>query len=292
MTTLKRILATTDLSAPARHAAERAALVSQETAAPLDLLHVANLAPLEKFRQLLLETADDPRQQLLDAAREKLCELAEMLRRRYGVAAGVNVAAGPVLVELTNAVDAMDPSLIVCGATGENLIRRLLLGATAERLLSRATRPVLVVKQAPRDHYRRLLVPVDFSASSIRAIRHAQAIAPQAEITLLHAFIVPFEGRFRYAGVHDDVIKHYRVVAREEATRTLRALSDEAGLSTARSLVLHGDAWLRIIEQEQEQDCDLIVMGKHGQSMLEELWLGSVTKHVLAESQSDVLVSV
>ena len=33
------------------------------------------------------------------------------------------------------------------------------------------------------------------------------------------------------------------------------------------------------------------VMGKHGENFLEELLLGSVTKHVLAESQGDVLVS-
>jgi nucleotide-binding universal stress UspA family protein len=51
MTTLKRILAATDFSAPARHAAERAALLSRATGASLDLLHVANLAPLERLRQ-------------------------------------------------------------------------------------------------------------------------------------------------------------------------------------------------------------------------------------------------
>jgi len=39
-------------------------------------------------------------------------------------------------------------------------------------------------------------------------------------------------------------------------------------------------------------DCDLIVLGKHGESMVEELLLGSVTKQVLAESQGDVLVSI
>jgi nucleotide-binding universal stress UspA family protein len=49
---------------------------------------------------------------------------------------------------------------------------------------------------------------------------------------------------------------------------------------------------VRILEQEQEQDCDLLVMGKDGRAGFDELLLGSVTKRVLAESQSDVLVSV
>ena len=35
---------------------------------------------------------------------------------------------------------------------------------------------------------------------------------------------------------------------------------------------------------------DLIVIGKHGLQVMEELLLGSVTKHVLAESQCDVMV--
>jgi nucleotide-binding universal stress UspA family protein len=46
MTKLKQLVAATNLSAPSRHAVERAALLSQETGASLDLLHVANLAPL------------------------------------------------------------------------------------------------------------------------------------------------------------------------------------------------------------------------------------------------------
>ena len=46
------------------------------------------------------------------------------------------------------------------------------------------------------------------------------------------------------------------------------------------------------IEQEQEADCDLIVIGKHGKDAIEELLLGRVTRHVLTESQGDILVSL
>lgn len=54
---------------------------------------------------------------------------------------------------------------------------------------------------------------------------------------------------------------------------------------------VHGTATLRILEHEQTMDADLIVMGKHGQSVMEKLLLGSVTQHVLTHSSSDVLIA-
>ncbi len=294
MNQLNRILAATDLSAPARHAVERAALVGRDTAATLDLLHVANLAPLERLRQLMGATSTDMEQRVLDTARQKLHDLAAALHQRFGVMAGTHVVAGSLLAELAKKVDGLAASLLVCGAKGESIIRHFALGTMALRVLSTTTCPVLVVKQQPHESYRRLLVPVDFSPSSLRAIRHARSIAPQADIVLLHAFDVPFEGHLRYASVDDDTINHYRIIAKQEATQKLHALHHEAGLTPYNSslIVLHGDPCLRIVEQEQEQDCDLIVIGKHGENLLEELFIGSVTKQVLSESQGDVLISV
>lgn len=294
MTQPNRILAATDLSAPARHAAARAALVSKETGAALDLLHVANLAPLERLRQLMDATPAEMQQRVLDAARQKMLELADALRQRYGVSAGTQVASGSLLAELARQAQATAVALLVCGSRGESVIRHSLLGTTAVRLLKTATYPVLVVKQAPHEPYRRVLVAVDFSAASARAVRHAQQVAPGADIVLLHAFEVPFEGYLRYASVDEAAISHYRTVTGQEALQQLAALRDRAGLppTSAKLVVLHGDPRLRIIEQEEELDCDLIVMGKHGDSVLETLLLGSVTKHVLAESQGDVLVSM
>ncbi len=294
MTKLNALLAATDLSAPARHAVERAALISSQTGTPLNLVHVANLALLEKLRQLITENPEEMQQRVLDAAREKLHDLAAALLKRYGVSAGTRVASGSVLAALTEESDAMAADLIVCGARGEGFMRHLLLGATAERMLDRTKCPVLVVKQAVHESYRMLLVPVDFSPSSLRAIDHARAIAPQAEIVLLHVFDVPFEGHLRYAGIDDNTIKHYRVAAKQEAMQKLHALSAEAMLPphATRFIVTMGNPSTCVVEQEQELDCDLIVMGKHGENTLEALFLGSVTKRVLAGSQCDVLVSV
>ena len=103
---------------------------------------------------------------------------------------------------------------------------------------------------------------------------------------------MPFEGKLRYAGVEEDSINRYCIVARQSALQRMRQLSEEGGLALgATRYCVQGDASRHAIEQEQEQDCDRIVLGKHGRNALEELLLGSVTKHALAESNCDVLVS-
>ncbi|KZE35173.1 nucleotide-binding universal stress UspA family protein [Crenobacter luteus] len=294
MTAIRHLLAATDLSAPARHAAQRAALLARERGATLELLHIASTAPLDKLRRLVGELPGGVEDRVLDALRHDVLLLAEELHVRYGVAAGVRIANGAIPQEIHEAARKTGTDLVVLGARGASFMRHLLLGSTAERMVRKIRHPMLVVKQPPHDAYRRVLVPVDFSASSLPALRLARAVAPAAHIVLLHAFDVPFEGKLRLAGVDDGAIGHYRTAARQDALQKMARLADAAGLAPgeATPTVLHGDAWLRILEQEQEQDCDLIAMGKHGESMLEDMLLGSVTRHVLANAQSDILVSV
>ncbi len=294
MTDFHRILTATDLSAPARHAAERAALVSQEIMATLHLLHIPHLASLERLQQLAVPGEERMETRIQTQAQQRLDALATALEQRFGTCPVTHVEAGPLLPTLRRMISAITADLLVCGAKGESLVRHHVLGTTAHRMISTATCPVLVVKQTAHEPYRRLLVPVDFSPASSRAIRHALALAPQAEIVLLHAFEVPFEGQLRYAGVDGQTLRQYRSQMKQQATEKLQGLRETTGLSAGRceSVILYGHPAFHILEQEQIQDCDLIVMGKQGESMIETLLLGSVTKHVLAESHGDILVSV
>lgn len=290
MNPLKHILVATDLSPYARNAAERAAYLSKAQQASFDLLYVANPAPFERLKQLVVPD-DDLLKRVLDSAGEKIHALAAMLFQRYDISAGVQVASGSVTTEITRVVQDKHSSLLVCGARGQSVARRLLLGSTVQKMLNRMPCPLLVVKPAPRDAYRTVLVPVDFSPVSLRAIELARRIAPQAEIILLHVYEAPFESSVRFAHIDHDTLTHYRNVIRKDAVTQLAALSQAAGMPDARQIVVHGDPGWRIAEQEQELECDLIVVGKQGTSALEELLVGSVTKHVLNESQCDVLVS-
>lgn len=294
MAELKHILAATDLSGPARHAVERAALVAAGSDSALAMIHIANLAPLDQVRQLLSSEPERLEQDLVDQLRDALRTLAATIHERFGVTPALRVATGDLLPELLNHAATLPADLLVLGARGSSFLRHILLGTTAERLLSSSRVPMLVVKQPPHEPYRQLLVPVDFSASSLRALRLARTIAPRADISVLHVFEVPFEGQLRYAGVDESKIEHYRAIAHNQAWEKLRQLRSSAELDDARVelLVRQGDVSQRILEQEQEADCDLIVIGKHGKDAIEELLLGRVTRHVLTEAQGDILVSL
>lgn len=80
--------------------------------------------------------------------------------------------------------------------------------------------------------------------------------------------------------------------ARHAGGKRLHELAFAAGLTAVEysAGIVHGDPAQQIVAMEQEFDADLIVVGKHGSHIAEELLLGSVTKHALTESQCDVLV--
>jgi len=292
MNPLGPILAATDFSAAARHAADRAARVAHEAGAPLTLMHVMPGSSLLELRNWL-GAGSDMEQRLQAEARQHLGQLAGELQATRHVAVRQAHAAGAPLDEIVREAQALDAGLLVVGARGMGFLRRLVLGTTSERLLRRTTRPVLVVRQTAHEPYRRVLLALDFSPWSLRAVAVARQVAPHAHLVLLNAFQVPFEEKLRFAGVDTPTIEHYRRQARTTATERVHALASAAGLKSGRwePCVVEGDASLRIVEQEQETDCDLVVLGKHGQSVTEDLLLGSVTKHVLAEGSADVLVS-
>jgi nucleotide-binding universal stress UspA family protein len=290
---LNPILAITDFSVPARHAADRSARLAHETGAPLTLMHVVSGRALDELRHWL-GVGHEAELHLLKDAGERLQTLADELAAMRRITVQTQLVTGPVLSEIGHQADTMGAGLLVLGARGAGFLRRLMLGTTSERLLLRSTRPMLVVKQTPHEAYRRALVALDFSPWSAHAIEAARRVAPHARLVLLNVFEVPFEGKLQLAGVDTLTIEHYRQQARASARQQLDRLAHQAGLRPDQwdACVIQGDAWQCIVEQEQEHDCDLVVMGKHGQSAAEELLLGSVTKSVLSEGSSDVLVSM
>jgi nucleotide-binding universal stress UspA family protein len=294
VSTSPSLLATTDFSAPARHALERAAqLAATHPGAQLTLTHVISASMLARLRGVMRDEAPAMETRLADEAERALTELATRLGTQHACLVDTRLSQGSALDAITGLAEELQSDMLVMGARGAHFVREFLLGSTTERVLRKTRRPVLAVKHRPQGAYRRVLVPVDFSAHSLAAAQTAHRWLPDAEIILLHAFEVDIEGTLRFASIADEQIHQYRARAREDALDAMARFVDQLSIPAGQltRLVVHGAPTLRILEHEQSLDVDLIAMGKHGQSTLEELLLGSVIKHVLAYCSSDVLVA-
>ena len=293
---LHKLLASTDLSAPSRHTVQRAAILAQQIGAKLELVHVLDQNELNELLRLLGEKGKKWRERIQSQARESLSQLADDISKPLGINIEHHLLEGEVLESIVEQVNTLKASLLVVGAHGTGFMRQKLLGATAERLQRMKQCPVLTVKQPPRTTYRNVLVPMDFSPWSLSALSLALEIAPKAELTLLHAYEAPFEGKMHIAGETEEEINCYREKVRQEADVRLRQIAIDTGITTEEwhPVVIHGDAVDRILEQEVEQGADLIVLGKHGLGVgvgvAEEFLLGSNTRQILLRAQCDVLV--
>lgn len=295
---LRSILCATDMEASAQSAARRALRLAREHQAQLHVAHVLGGSGLDALRGWLGggSTAEAALQQQAHAQLRRWLEEAAQAPPGSGPGhewMSTEVTAGSVPEQIAGVADRMGADLLVIGASSGPAVRHMLLGTTADRLLRRGQRPVLVVREEPAADYARVLVAVDFSAWSPLCLAWARRVAPRAHLVLHHAWSVPFEEKLQFAGVEAAAIQAYALAAQSAALRELHDLAAQQGLADdawSPSLV-RGDPDLLTAAAAQELDCDLIVVGKHGRHAAQDLLLGSVTRHVLADASPDVLVA-
>jgi nucleotide-binding universal stress UspA family protein len=292
---LETVLAATDFSEPAGDAVERAALVAAARGARrLEILHVVNRGTLQGLRKLLQASPAEAERQLVEEAEVAVRHLAESVAKKHGIAVASAVEIGSVASAIVSHAESIDASLIVLGVRGANLLREILLGTTAEKVLRRSTRPLLVVKVRPDSPYQNALVPVDFSAHSRNAFDVCrEVVGSHGRLTIVHAYEIPFESKLQYAGLDDETIFKYRTESKKAAETAVRKFAADAGAigKDTPQLAVHGYPPKVIREKELEIGADLIAIGKHGESKMEDLLVGSVSEHVVERSDCDVLIA-
>ena len=286
------IVVATDFSDHASAALDRALLLARDQGRAVALVHALGLDVPAYWMGVIGEQWSLVERESEAYARRRLEALAGRARSEHGVEIDIRLERGFASASIASVSESLSASLVVAGAHGAGLVHRLLMGSTSSRLVRKCAGPVLVVKRRADAPYRRALVPIDFSGASHECIRMTLEHAPAAELTLLHAAAVPFGIQMREAGISEDLIGTYEVAGREQGRARLRQAARSAGLEPGghAEVVVSGDPSHAICSHAEAGEFDLIVMGKHGLHITEHLLLGSVTKHVLAEADCDVLV--
>lgn len=137
---------------------------------------------------------------------------------------------------------------------------------------------------------RRILVAVDFSEHSARAVEVATALAKalEAELHVVHGFDlrVPMLTPYEVA-----IPESYIALSREAATKRLAEVVEkiaEAGV-TAQPHLADASGAPAIAYTAERIEADLIVMGTRGNTGLKHLVLGSVAERTLRLAPCSVL---
>lgn len=295
MEKIQRILVATDFSSRADQAVRRAAKLAAGHEAVLYLLHVLPSFPIEAFKRLMTDTPLETEQRLYNQAKAILQKRAEALASE-GLDVRHHVAIGRTHIEINHYAESHHADLIVIGDQGESFLQEFFLGTTASKTLRKGHHPLLIVKQEATDRYHRVLVPVDFSHPSRLALEMALKVVPagiapiEASIHVLHA-VEPF-GEMLHGGANTEVIELYRSRALSRVHHDMENIIADCASGDTRviSVVEHGYPPDMIRAKAQSLDADLIVIGKRGETELDEALFGSVTKHVLYETPCDVLI--
>jgi nucleotide-binding universal stress UspA family protein len=186
-------------------------------------------------------------------------------------------------------LDAADGAgLLVVGARGMGGFRGLLLGSVSRQVLHRATCPVAVVRDDASRVGAPVVVGVDGSGASQRALQWAidHARARQLPVVAVHAWHLPYVGGdFATPWIDpDDLATGADRFLREQLARVdttglvapveCRAIPDRAGAALVEASSL----------------ASLVVVGSRGHGQLTNAILGSVSDQVAHHATSPVIV--
>lgn len=298
LTSPTRIVCPVDFSGASARALEYALAVARWHGARIEVLHVhpMQILPLATVGPYagppVPVVLSDAERAQLDAALTRL--VAEHATPDVPVTTAlvedVNVAAA-----ILSHVDLARADFVIMGTEGRSGLQRLMLGSVAERVLRKATCPVLAVPPhappAPRSSapIREVLCPVDFSASSEAALQWAAAWAAKAgaRVTTLHVVEMPPEAAdpplLEYTALSDRLARDARQALGRMIPDAIRRLArvDE--------LVTVGRPGAEILRLAEARAADLIVMGVRGRGPVDLAFFGSTTHQVVRRAACPVL---
>jgi len=193
-----------------------------------------------------------------------------------------------------------DIDLIIMATHGRSGISRWWMGSVAEKVISEAPTPVLVVQSKhPRKNgavrklsFLKILTPLDGSDIGQAALPYAEALAIKtgASINLLQAISPPGTIEASVLGGSDwrKFVKAMHDAGEDYLSGIAKKL-DEEGIKTTYEVVT-GDPAGRIVEYAEDKGVSLIAMSTHGRTGVSRWVLGSIADKVLHGASMPMLL--
>ena len=288
MLQLQKILFPTDFSRCAEQALAHAVFLAEKYEAEIHVLHVITIfkdqpsvvsneiAETKEMVRQLEDVAEKQLNKILDSHSSNDIKITTEIKR--------GISAAPTILEYASENKV---SLIVMGTHGRRGLGHLLLGSAAEEVVRLAPCPVLTIRELkePKSvmQVNNILVPIDFSNHSEKALTYASEIAQSynAQLQVLHIIEETMHPAFSLSG-KSSVFDLFPGIEDDSRRRAERMLKEVVSDKIKSSIYIKGGrAASDIINFAKENSTDLIVIATHGLTGLEHMLLGSVTEKVV-----------
>lgn len=290
---LRTVLIGTSLGEESDQVVRAGLAVARATGARIHLIHAAPLEPMPVGLDIGAGLALGG--ELITRGRENLTRQIERLGLQAPELAGSEVQTGAAYRVLAETAEQIEADLIVVGATESGPLSAELLGSTADRILRKASCPVLIVRGELPVPPRRVLAPVDLSPLSGEAFHDGlhlltQLVGEQTDIQVRAIYALSFldalEVRQRTGGIP---LEQVESVAGEELRRFVLDHRPEAPFQVE-TAVVQGEPRIEILRELATRPADLVVLGTHGRGGMDRLMLGSVASTISRKALCSVLV--
>jgi nucleotide-binding universal stress UspA family protein len=287
------IICGTDFSVVASEALDVAAAMARRLGTELILVHVDEFYGLAPVDPKLFEAALSEKHTALDDEANRLRSLGTQVKPK--------LLAGSAFDQVVSAATDAKGRLVVVGAIGHGLARRLLLGSVAERTAETSPIPTLVVRPGGKlaswirgEHALKILVGYDFSAASDAALDWVSAFREIGtfQATILYSSWPPDEARRLGSEVQlrltDNPKEIQKNLERDLEKRIATLLPDQKVTAIVEPGWGTPEGYL--FEMASQQNVDLIVVGTHQRHGVGRVLLGSVSRAVLHHAQVAIAV--
>lgn len=287
------VLTATDMSDWAKFAEVRGAALTRHLGnAEMLLVNVQEQSSLDFYAMLMANQVLT--QELIRKEVEKtLGETAKQLSEEEGITVTPIIRTGKVPNEIQALLEEKKASLLVIGAHGQGYHFMPIIGNIPAKLIQGSPCPVLIIRQKEIRPYRRVLIPIDFSEVSINQVTQSLPFIPEdAEIILMSVCESPCASRLRYANITVEILEAYRKKVKGDALEKINQLIE--ALESPRNLqaqVEIGIPYQEILDYVRKFDIDLLVLGKHPRTRLEEYLVGSTVHYAINEAECDVMIT-